>query len=201
MFSIQSRKILKKLNNVLDFFLDFLALQGKMFSRRLDLRRVEAFTVCLADNTRCRAFHEQARESGIRFYRLVMMVSSTKETLEDSLEECKANHSKRISDMPLPFLVWDEQACYYFMLKRIRALTPEFSEYSLLAVDDGCISADPPEVILVTDAADFEEDADGPPKLKVGRALVEGIVGDALLIEMRILTPNEVFAGPRFACR
>lgn len=110
--------------------------------------------------------------------------------------QCKINFLNPDAVKPTPFVGWTIEACYDFFCKRLSTCTVHsftgFTGFTFLAVDDDCVNAIPPEVIVGTDAADYNEAPDDPAKLKTIRQPIREIIDALAALEMQTSTPSEI---------
>ena len=95
---------------------------------------------------------------------------------------------------PMPFVGWTVDACYEFFDSHLRPI-PKFSNYTFLAVDADCVQAEPPEIILGCDGADYNEKPEDPPKLKVMRQPIRNALEALNALEMHYSIPSERKGG------
>lgn len=100
----------------------------------------------------------------------------------------------------MPFVGWTVETCYEIFATHLRPLqndalgrpVEQFKQTCFLAIYAACVSAIPPEIIVGTDAADFHENLEDPPKLKVIRLPIDEIMPELESLEMQTSTPSEV---------
>ncbi|KAL8684256.1 MAG: hypothetical protein Q9218_008366, partial [Villophora microphyllina] len=81
--------------------------------------------------------------------------------------QCKLNFLDTSAVKPMPFIGWTIEACYDFFRERLSICTVKrFTGFTFLAIDDACIAAQPQEIIVGSDAGDYGERPEDPPKLK-----------------------------------
>lgn len=113
------------------------------------------------------------------------------------LGQCKLNQLDGGAVKPMPFVGWTVEACYDFFRTRLLpipsvGLSYKFTDFTFLAIDADCVSAIPPEIIVGSDAADYGEDPEDPPKLKVIRQPINEIMEALAALEVQTSTPSEV---------
>ncbi|KAL8705092.1 MAG: hypothetical protein Q9201_001775 [Fulgogasparrea decipioides] len=109
------------------------------------------------------------------------------------IAQCKLNFLDADAVKPMPFVGWTIEACHDFFCKRLSICAVHaFTGFTFLAIDDQCVSAVPQEIIVGTDAGDYGEAPDDPPKLKVIRQPIDEIMGSLAALEMQSSTPSEI---------
>ncbi|KAL8961259.1 MAG: hypothetical protein Q9183_005335, partial [Haloplaca sp. 2 TL-2023] len=107
---------------------------------------------------------------------LILELTSTDPDDATLRNQCKLNYLDYTATKPMPFIGTSIEQCHHFFLTRLSHLTsPSFASYTFLAIDDACLAAEPQELILCTDAADFGEKPGDPPTLKIIRQSVDDI--------------------------
>ncbi|KAL8720602.1 MAG: hypothetical protein Q9225_002566 [Loekoesia sp. 1 TL-2023] len=113
------------------------------------------------------------------------------------LGQCKLNQLDDGAVKPMPFVGWTVKACYDFFCTRLLPIPSvgrsyKFTDFTFLAIDADCVSAIPPEIIVGSDAADYGEEPEDPPKLKVIRQPIIEIMEALAALEVQTSTPSEV---------
>ncbi|KAL8869389.1 MAG: hypothetical protein Q9174_004308 [Haloplaca sp. 1 TL-2023] len=123
----------------------------------------------------------------------ILEITSTAPDDAALLNQCKLNYLDIDASKPMPFVGASIQECYNFFNTRLSRLnSPSFARYTFLAIDDACLVAEPQELIVGTDAADFGEKPGDPPILKVIRQSVNDIMEALTRLETHTTTPSEI---------
>ncbi|KAI4103183.1 MAG: hypothetical protein L6R37_003937 [Teloschistes peruensis] len=125
---------------------------------------------CLTGNIP-KAYWSQILEHNTRDRPLVEMTSIDPDD-QIMLGQCKLNFLDPDAIKPMPFVGWTIEACCDFFCKRLStcSIKPGFTCFTFLAIDHGCLAAEPHhEIIIGYDAGVYQGKSEDLPKLKILR--------------------------------
>ncbi|KAI4244794.1 MAG: hypothetical protein LQ352_006717 [Teloschistes flavicans] len=125
----------------------------------------------------------------------VVEITSTDPDDQIMLGQCKLNFLDQDAIKPMPFVGWTIEACYDFFCQRISicGLKPGFTGFTFLAIDAACLTAAPQqEIIIGSDAGDYHEKPEDPPKLKVIRLPIHEAMESLAALECQSSSPSEI---------
>ncbi|KAL8638634.1 MAG: hypothetical protein Q9228_004226 [Teloschistes exilis] len=125
---------------------------------------------CLTENIP-KTYWSQIQEYNTRDHPLVEITSIDPDD-QTMLGQFKLNFLDPDAIKPMPFVGWTIEACCDFFCKRLSAcsIRPGFTGFTFLAIDHGCLAAEPyHEIIIGYDAGIYQGKPEGPPKSKIIR--------------------------------
>lgn len=110
------------------------------------------------------------------------------------LGQCEFNYLDPDAVKPMPCVGWTIEACYDFFCKRLSTCSVKrFTGFTFLAIDDACLAASPQqEIIIGSDAGDYHEKPEDPPKLKIIRLPIHEAMESLAALECQSSSPGEI---------